>query len=211
VIKLGFKDKRSKRLIWVCHCLLNQNVRFPGSAVSHGAIVEIIKPLLVKGIGIEQLPCPERKGWGGINRSKVFEWKGYENEDWITKYGDLCQKLAKDAVDEMEDAVKNGYSVLGIIAVDGSPTCGVNITCDVPEAWRKLFEATNGFTSIDMDKMYELGQKLYRDGAGQFMKRIEQEIKKRKLNISIVGFFPWNDFKIEQKNIFKKLGLPILR
>ena len=64
MVKFTFRDKGSRKIVWVSHCILNQNTRFPGSAVSSGAIEELVKPLIEKGIGIEQLPCPEKMLWG---------------------------------------------------------------------------------------------------------------------------------------------------
>lgn len=205
-IKPIFNDKRSKHIIWVSHCILNQNARFPGCAVSQGVIKEIIRPIIDEGVGIEQLPCPEMIGWGGINRSKVFEWKGDPNEEWITKYNNLCQRLAREVVNEMERTIENGYTVIGIIAIDGSPTCGMNKTCDIPYCWQKLSEATNGFSYIDIDIMRQIGQKCYRDGAGQFMGRIKHEIEKKKLSIPIIGFSPWTDI-LKAEEILKTWGI----
>ena len=152
---------------------------------------------------------PGEDALGGINRLKVMEWDGNENEDWIVGFGDFCQKLAKEEVDEMEDAVKNGCSVLGVIAMDGSPSCGVNRTQDIPEAWLKLAEVTDGFRRIDMEKMDMVSRTLGADkpGSGKFMGSIIREIKKRGLNVPIIGFDSYNDFRKEQRKIFKGLGI----
>jgi predicted secreted protein len=174
-----------------------------------GAIVELVSPLIEKGIGIQQLPCPEKMLWGGINRLKVMNWDRKEDKDWILGFNDFCKNLAKDAVDEMEDAVVNGYSVLGVIAMDGSPTCGTTRTQDIPEAWIKLAEITNNFKDISMEKMDEASKTLGADkpGSGRFMGSIIDEIKKRELDIPVIGFDSYNDFGKEQKKIFKELEI----
>ncbi len=56
-------DKRGKKIIYLSRCLINQNLRFPGIAVSSGAITELISPIIENGIGIESLPCLERIAW----------------------------------------------------------------------------------------------------------------------------------------------------
>ncbi len=59
-------DERSRRVVLVSHCLLNENTRYAGGATRPGAVAEIIDELIAKGYGIHQLPCPERLAWGGV-------------------------------------------------------------------------------------------------------------------------------------------------
>jgi uncharacterized protein YbbK (DUF523 family) len=209
--KVGFRDKGSRKMVWMSHCLLDQNVRFPGIAVAPGALEELIKPLIDKGIGLEQLPCAEYKGWGGINRMKVVEWDRNEKADWIVGFGDLCQRLAKDAVDDMEDAVKQGYQVLGVIAANSSPSCGITRTMDFPGFMPKMAgmmaEVKMDFSNLDIDKFREIIPKLLKDGSGQFMGRVADEIKRRGLNIPVVGFNLWADFHKEREKVFKELRI----
>ena len=53
-------DERSRRVVLVSHCLLNENTRYAGGATRPGAVVEIVDELMAAGYGIHQLPCPER-------------------------------------------------------------------------------------------------------------------------------------------------------
>ena len=54
-----FTDKRSKRVIFVAHCILNQNAISDGTADYPGSHVDIIRTLLDAQVGIIQMPCPE--------------------------------------------------------------------------------------------------------------------------------------------------------
>ena len=54
-----FTDGRSKRVIFLAHCLLNQNAISDGTAVRPAAYRELIQLLLDAEAGIVQLPCPE--------------------------------------------------------------------------------------------------------------------------------------------------------
>ena len=54
-----FEDKRSKRVLLVAHCVLNQNAKIDRCAHYLGAIKEIAQTLLDSGVGIVQMPCPE--------------------------------------------------------------------------------------------------------------------------------------------------------
>src|SRR6478735_12402052 len=59
-------DERSRRVMLVSHCLLNENTRYAGGATRPGAVAEIIDELIEAECGIHQMPCPERLAWGGV-------------------------------------------------------------------------------------------------------------------------------------------------
>ncbi len=54
-----FDDARSKNLIFVAHCILNQNSISDGTAVFPGSINELLQLFMDMKIGIVQMPCPE--------------------------------------------------------------------------------------------------------------------------------------------------------
>ena len=54
-----FTDGRSKKVVFIAHCILNQNSISDGTAVFPAAFKEVIKILLDADIGIVQMPCPE--------------------------------------------------------------------------------------------------------------------------------------------------------
>ena len=57
------RDERSRRVVLVAHCLLNENTRYAGGAARPGAVAEVVNELIAAGYGIHQLPCPERLAW----------------------------------------------------------------------------------------------------------------------------------------------------
>jgi hypothetical protein len=68
------KDNRSKKVIFVSHCILNENTRYLGGAFRKSAVKEILEVFQNQDIGIIQLPCPEQKAWGGV--LKKYLWLG---------------------------------------------------------------------------------------------------------------------------------------
>ena len=72
--RINFQDNRKKQIIFLSSCMLNQNNRYPEIATTDGSIVSLIAPLLKEGIGIEQLPCLECMGWGGVSRKTIFKF-----------------------------------------------------------------------------------------------------------------------------------------
>ena len=54
-----FNDGRSKRVVFVAHCFLNQNSISDGTAVYPAAFNDLVVFFLNADIGIVQMPCPE--------------------------------------------------------------------------------------------------------------------------------------------------------
>ena len=54
-----FTDGRSKKVVFLAHCLLNQNAISDGTAAYPAAFQELIRFFLDNEVGIVQLPCPE--------------------------------------------------------------------------------------------------------------------------------------------------------
>ena len=90
-------DNRKKKVVFLSHCFLNTNTRFPGGCAYEGATTPLIKLLLESGVGIIQMPCPE------------YQCLGLEKY----KYGELVhdelrscfRELALDVVEQVEDEI----------------------------------------------------------------------------------------------------------
>lgn len=54
-----FADGRSRKVVFLAHCLLNQNAISDGTAVYPAAFRELVQFFLEHQVGIVQLPCPE--------------------------------------------------------------------------------------------------------------------------------------------------------
>jgi len=217
--EIRFEDKRSRKIIYTSCCLLNQNRRAPGIAVCGGAISEFVEPLLKREIGIEQLPCLECMGWGGVSRksifrilpilfrhgdSKLFPIIKFFGAVWLWNYKRLCKKEAKKAANQMEDYKNSGYEILGVIAMNDSPTCGATKTIDLLgfiSKYKKLGIKLEDLEYPGLEKMRELLPKLLVEGQGTFMRELIIELKRKKINTKIIGFDPWHDIKEEAERI----------
>jgi predicted secreted protein len=138
-------DERSEKVVFVSHCVLNENVRYLGGAFRRGGVDEIIDDLQQCGVGIVQMPCPEQRAWGGVLKRwtiplyasdagwlRLFRRPLTAVFLWHTRvtYG----RLARRVVREVEDYVRSGFDVIGIIGIGASPSCGVLTTLDLPRA-----------------------------------------------------------------------------
>lgn len=54
-----YNDGRSRRVVCLAHCLLNQNAISDGTTVYPAAFREVVSLFLDADVGIFQLPCPE--------------------------------------------------------------------------------------------------------------------------------------------------------
>lgn len=127
-----FNDRRSKKLVIVSHCLLNQNAKIDRCAHHPGMVASIVLPLLQSGIGVIQLPCPELCVLGLDRQADAASTAGIEEEDTRVARlmknrpaGDYCVLAAGEIACQVLEYQKHGFEVLGVLGVNGSPTCGV--------------------------------------------------------------------------------------
>lgn len=132
-----FTDIRSKRVIFVAHCVLNQNSISDGTADYPGTNVDIINALMDAQVGIIQMPCPELCCLG-LDRGNIY---GAESPVVVenTRIRKELQKAPASArlaplVDQVmlqiEEYHKHGFEIIGIVGINRSPSCGVDTTSD---------------------------------------------------------------------------------
>ncbi len=115
--------ERSKKVVFVSHCLLNQNARALNSEKYPGAVKELADMLTEAGIGIIQLPCPQIEFNGGLNRKST---SSHDDKSYRTH----CKTLSTDILKSVQKYLQSNYKVLGIIGVELSSTCGVHQVLD---------------------------------------------------------------------------------
>lgn len=183
-------DKRGGRVVFVSHCLLDQNARFPGIAVHPGPVPELARGLADAGIGIEQLPCLEMKYWGGVSRKWAFlpmlgSMPSLVLPIAVRVYASLCAREARKVARSIGDFVRSGYQVLGVVAVDDSPTCGLVRTLRLTPS---MLETAR--TSPDLAPAL---QGLLEEGSGLFMGSLLEEVRAKGLGVPFLTFDPWAD------------------
>jgi predicted secreted protein len=109
-----------KKVVFVPHCILNQNVRAVGKEKSNGTIKEIVNFFAEAEVGIVQLPCPEVEFDGGLNRQLKTK-ENYNNE----VYRKCCREISLKVLKEVREYLDKEYKVVGILGVEFSPTCAV--------------------------------------------------------------------------------------
>ncbi len=110
---------RNKKIIYTAHCVLNQNSVIRDWERAAGAFNDIVRVLLDNNIAIIQLPCPEFTFLGEDRPPKTKE------EYDIPEFRNVCKELAEKVVVQMKEYKNNGYQIIGIVGIHGSPSCDI--------------------------------------------------------------------------------------
>ncbi|MEA1928607.1 MAG: hypothetical protein U9N73_10405 [Candidatus Auribacterota bacterium] len=161
-------DQRSMKVVVCTHCILNQNAKLEGIAGWPGMIEEVLEIIRQEGAGILQMDCPEMvyEGIGRFDKS-VEQYR-------CPAFKLLSETIADRIIEQIENYLQWGYQIPAILAIDGSPTCGFNLTQSAPE-WR--------------GRVAEMNWKKVRyiPGPGVFMEILRNKLKERALDIPIIG------------------------
>lgn len=111
---------RSERVVFLSHCILNQNTVVQPLARAKGAYRQIIEAIMDADIGIHQMACPEYK-YLGLSREPMSK------DEYDTKeFRNLCKEISKEVLKAMQEYVNNDYEIIGIIGINESPTCSIS-------------------------------------------------------------------------------------
>jgi uncharacterized protein YbbK (DUF523 family) len=190
-------DARGREVVFVSHCLLNENARYLGGAFQRGAVPEMIE-LLAGGVGLCQMPCPEQRAWGGLLKRRMLHAYGLRDTMlyplrgalfrlfvWQTRlrYGRLARRVARD----IEDCSRAGVNVRGVIGVGGSPSCGAGTTLDLRRSFETLAACPLGL--IDRTLVNERAVAGCRTpGEGLFVGALKREVARRGLDVPFVEY-----------------------
>ena len=193
-LQASVADARSGEVVFISHCLLNQNTRYLGGAVCPGVVSAAIAPYVKDGTGIIQMPCPEQRAWGGILKTRML---------WLIEHPRIARAApvllpavlryvrwryahqARAIVRDVEAYLASGLSVRGIVGVAGSPTCGVETTLDLKRAAAAVAgRRREPATAAWMNTMV-VGPAL-RPGRGMFTEELTGAIGRRNVEVPML-------------------------
>lgn len=176
-----FQDKRSKKIVLVSHCILNQNSISDGTADFPAQFKEIVKLIEEEDIGIIQLPCPEflclglfRKDMNGSIRELLAENTRIRTLLEKKNNLDKLRLLAKPIVCQLREYIEYGFYIVGIIGINRSPSCGVETT----SINNNEEEGRGVFMNIILEELDNLGIAI--DAIGVKTSNIEESVLKVK-------------------------------
>lgn len=167
-----------KRIIFVSHCILNtaskveqDEAGLEGEYRERRRLMELV---LEKDIQIVQLPCPEFQIMGSRRWGHVRDQ--FDNPFFRSR----CREMLEPFLLEMEEYCSRSdrFRILGVVSVEGSPSCGHGLTCRGD--WRGEVETEDRFREIRGDlKMTE--------EPGVFIEVLEDELRSRALDIPVLS------------------------
>lgn len=119
-----------KRILLVTHCILNRASKVERYNIDEikeedEMRKELLKLVLEKDIDLLQLPCPEFSMYGSKRWGHV---KDQFDNPFFKKH---CKNILYPVIEQIIEyhTNKDKFEILGIVAIDGSPSCGYNFTC----------------------------------------------------------------------------------
>ncbi len=159
---------RSKKIVIVCHCLLNANAKVYPLAQCGGVYHNVINDHITEDTGIIQLPCPETIYLG------MKRW-GMTREQYDTPhFRKTCQEMLGPSVTQLKAFADAGYTIEKIIGMDGSPNCGVNRTC---------YGFTGGEIGTGEIASTQLANLTFAPGRGVFMEILATLLEAEQLSV----------------------------
>lgn len=167
-----------KRILLVSHCLLNTASKLKSFDSEEAEAEEqlrrrVLKAAVDNGVQLLQLPCPEFMQYG-------FRRWGHTRDQFDNVFfRQRCREMLEPVVMQVREYLENPeeFELLGILGVDGSPSCGVRYTCrapwggefsgrDVTELLRSchLEEGSGVLMSVLLEMLKENGISLKADG-----------------------------------------------
>lgn len=172
-----------KKILFVSHCILNtasKVVLYNKEEIEaeEDLRIKFINKAINNGVQLIQLPCPEftlygAKRWGHV--SNQFDNVFFRNH---------CRKILIPIIEQMKEYLDNEdfFKILGVVGIDGSPSCGVDYTCTGD--WYGSFEGRQ-----NLDKT--LNTASLSKGNGILMDVLKEMIKENHLEdkIEITSLF----------------------
>lgn len=167
-------------ILFVSHCVLNIASKVVMYNEAEMAAEEDLRRRFVsravsQGVQLVQLPCPEFIMYGSRR------W-GHVSEQFDTPYfRSQCRKLLEDYMLQIKEYLSNDrFRILGIVGIDGSPSCGVDYTC---------YGIWGGNLSDRDDLNACIATSRLGTGRGILMDEFHKLLKEQNVDVPMVGLF----------------------
>ena len=165
-----------KEILVVSHCILNtaSKVRQDEKDLQEEYRLRdaLLKEAFEQHVQLLQLPCPEFYLYGPRRWGHVKDQ--FDNPRFIS----TCRQLLDPILDQLEmyAAQPADFKIIGIVSVEGSPSCGYRLTCRGPwcgEPDRDYFDD-------------EKNQVVMSEESGVFMETLVRDLSVRGLEIPVL-------------------------
>lgn len=138
-----------KKIVFVSHCILNtasKVVLYNQEEIDaeENLRKKFMREIIDKEIQVIQLPCPEFTLYG------ARRWGHVSDQFDNVFFRSHCRRILAPIIEQLKEYLANEdfFEVLGFVGVDGSPSCGVDYTCQGD--WYGSFDCRQ-----DLDKTLE--------------------------------------------------------
>jgi hypothetical protein len=93
--------------------------------------------------------------------------------------------LAKQVANEIEEYLTSGFAVVGIVGVDGSPSCGLSQTLNIRRSLELIGQLSLKATRDDMNAIV---LNCLMQGRGIFIEVLQDELGSRRLSVPFLPY-----------------------
>ena len=165
-IKDTIEDARSGKLIFISHCLLNQNACVKGISSEPAMIKPLIKLLMDHDVAIYQMPYPEVSFFGQAR------WGQVKQQYSTPMFRRHCRQIAEQILDHVQNYTDTGHRVIGVVMRDGSPTCGLHrtaVSADEEQIWGGM--------------VWQIPKQRFAETRGVYCEELQAEKERRNMDL----------------------------
>jgi len=180
--KRDWNDKRSRKVVFLAHCIANMNARMHRcSQVFAASAAPLVRFCLDHELGMAVMPCPELlvTGLGRDRDEPEKEYLRQALEEPLARQ--RIRELARQVVFQMNEYRFQGFEMVAMLGNDGSPSCGVNRT-SWPDPAKRFGPGRGVFIEELRALMAEAGIELPMMGIED--ERIEESVSRLEKTIS---------------------------
>lgn len=170
-----------QKIVLVSHCILNTASKVVLYNQEEMDAEEALRKKFMhlaidRDIQLIQLPCPEFTLYGA-NR-----WGHVSNQFDNVFFRRHCRNILSPILDQLKEYLAHGerFEILGIVGIDGSPSCGVDYTCTGD--WYGSFEGRQNLAET-------LSTCRLSKGSGVLMSVLKEMLAEEGLEIRITSLF----------------------
>ncbi|SUY46717.1 Protein of uncharacterised function (DUF523) [Clostridium putrefaciens] len=165
--------ERSRKICIVPHCFLNANSKVEGPCRYKAVLKPLVYALIERDYGIIQLPCPELTFYG------IRRWGHVRNQFDNPYFRKHCREILEPIILQIKEYEANNYEVKHIIGVNGSPSCGIDVSCG-SNSWKGEISKIENLEYLKKDITYD-------NKPGIYMEEFIQLLKEEGIEINFVG------------------------
>ncbi len=177
-----------QKVLFAAHCVLNTAAKVvmyneAEMAAEEALRGKFLQKALADGIQIIQLPCPEfvlygSRRWGHV--SDQFDTPYFRKE---------CRRMLTEIVLQLKEYLANSgrFEVIGIVGIDGSPSCGVDYTCK--GEWGGNLGDRNDLPEV-------IASARLVEGSGIMMQELRDMLQEEGIDLPLKGLFADEPHKI---------------